>query len=215
MKVKLLLVDDHPMLRHGLRQTVAQQPNLILAGEASTGVLALKMARELTPDLVVMDIHLPDMTGIEATRQMLGAQPSIKIVVFSSDTARALVDEALEAGVCGYILKSGAAEELIQAIGLVMQDKLYLSPEVSAGILEDYRRNLVEEPEPAKPVLSEREKQLLRLIAEGRRNKEIPVHMTLGVKSVEAYRSRLMKKLGCSCSAELVRYAIREGIASP
>ena len=125
-----------------------------------------------------------------------------------------MVDEALQAGVCGYLSKSSPLEELIHAIDLVMAGRLYLSPDVSADILEDYRKSLNEEPEPSKPFLSEREKQLLRLVAEGRRNKEIATLLSISSKSVEAYRSRVMKKLGCSSSAELVRYAIREGIAA-
>lgn len=215
MKVKLLLVDDHPMLRQGLRQTVAQQPKLTLVGEASTGAMALKLAEELSPDVVVMDIHLPDMNGIEVTRQLLSAQPAVKIVMFSGDASRALVDEAVQAGACGYILKRSAVEELMHAIQMVMVGKLYLSPEVSADILEDYRRSLCEEAEPAKPLLTGRDKDLLRLIAEGQRNKEIAVHLAIGTKGVEAYRSRLMKKLDCGSAADLVRYAIREGIVAP
>jgi DNA-binding NarL/FixJ family response regulator len=214
MKVRLLLVDDHPMLCRGVCETVAQQPNLSLVGEATTGAMALKLAHELTPDLVLMDIHLPDINGIEATRQLLNALPSVKVIIFSGDASRALVDESLEAGACGYLLKSGALEEFLRAIELVMQGKLYLSPEVSAGILEDYRKSLVEEPEPKKPRLTEREKQLLRLVTEGRRNKEIADQLGVSVKSIETYRSRLMQKLECSSPADLVRYAIREGISA-
>jgi DNA-binding NarL/FixJ family response regulator len=160
-----------------------------------------------------MDAHLPDMNGTEATRRVLACAPLTKIVFFSSDATRALVDEALHAGACGYIWKQSNVDELIQAIDMVMAGKLYLSPEVSAGIIEDYRKGLVAEPEPVKQTLSDREKLLLRLVAEGRRNKEIASQMSISQKSVEAYRSRLMKRLGCSNSADLVRYAIREGIA--
>ena len=214
MNLKILLVDDHPMLRNGLRQVITQQSAFTIVGEASTGAQALKLVAELSPDLIVMDAHLPDMNGTEATRRILGRDPQIKIVFFSSDAARSLVDEALHAGACGYIWKQSNVEELIQAIEMVMAGKLYLSPEVSAGILEDYRKSLVADSEPIKKVLSDREKQLLRLVAEGRRNKEIAAEMTISAKSAEAYRSRLMKKLGCSSSAELVRFAIREGIAN-
>jgi DNA-binding NarL/FixJ family response regulator len=212
MNVKILLVDDHPMLLRGLCDALAQQPNLTLAGQAQTGTLALKLARELSPDLVVMDIHLPDMNGLDAARQILSVMPAVKIIIFSGDTARPLVNEALQAGVCGYLSKSSDLGELMRAIDLVMEGKLYLSPEVSVGILEDYRKSLVGGTESSKPLLSEREKQLLRLIAEGRRNKEIAEGLTVTVNSVETYRSRLMKKLCCTSTAELVRYAIRDGI---
>jgi DNA-binding NarL/FixJ family response regulator len=215
MSVKILLVDDHPMLRHGLHQAMAHQPHLSLVGEAATGELALKLALELKPDLVVMDLHLSDMDGLQATRRILSALPAIKIIIFSSDTTRTLVDEALQAGACGYVSKTGALEELFHAIDLVMAGELYLSPDVNAGILENYRKSLTDGPEPTKPFLSEREKQLLRLIAGGRRNKEIACELAISPKSVETYRARLTKKLGYSSPAELVRYAVREGIAAP
>ncbi|HZR21017.1 MAG TPA: response regulator transcription factor [Verrucomicrobiae bacterium] len=212
--IKVLLVDDHAVLRSGLRLAMAQYPNLKVVGEASTGATALEFMATSTPDLVVMDVHLPDMSGIEATRRALDMQPSTKVVVFSADEARSLVDEALEAGACGYICKQTSADEVVRAIEVVLSGKLYLSPGVSAGILEEYRRKLAEEPEPSKPVLSERDKKLLELVAQGCRNKEIAEHLALSMKSVEAYRSRLMKKLLCSSTAELVRYAIREGITA-
>jgi DNA-binding NarL/FixJ family response regulator len=214
MSTKLLLVDDHPTVLRGLREAVAQQPDLTLAGEAATGAMALKLARELSPDLVVMDIHLPDMDGFETTRQILNALPAVKIIIFSGEADRSFVDHALQAGACGYLSKASSLEELLQAMDSVMAGKLYLSPEVSVEILEDYRKSLVEPPDPSKALLSEREKQLLRLVAEGRRNKEIADQLGVSVKSIETYRSRLMKKLGCSSPAELVRYAIREGIAT-
>lgn len=213
MKAKLLLVDDHAMLRRGLRQALAQQPSFEVVGEASTGAQALRLMEELAPDLVLMDIHLPDMSGIEVSRQILHDHPGAKIIIFSSDIARALVDEALQAGVCGYLPKTCPVEELILAVDAVMTGKLYLSPDVTGDILKDYRNNLLHETPSTKPLLSERERQLLRLIAEGHRNKEISVELKISTKSVEAYRSRLMKKLGCSSSAELVRYAVRQGIA--
>lgn len=214
VNVKIIIVDDHPILRRGLCQALAQHPNLTLVGDAATGQQGLALARELKPDLAVMDIHLPDMNGLEVTRQMLAALPAIKVVIFSSNASRATVDEALEAGACGYLSKSSAVEELVQAIDMVMAGKLYLSPEMSAGLLEDYRNKLVG-IEPSKPILSDGERRLLRLVAEGRRNKEIAAELAISVKSVETYRSRLMKKLGCSSSAELIRYAVREGIAPP
>jgi two-component system response regulator NreC len=215
MNVKVLLVDDHPVLRNGLRQAMAQRPDLTVVGEASTGASALEQAAKLTPDLIVLDVHLSDMNGIETARKILGVLPSAKILIFSGDVARPLVDSALQAGAHGYVCKRNAVEDVMQAIDVVMAGKLFFSPEVSAGILEDYRKGLIEAHEQSKPLLSEREVQLLRLIAEGRRNKEIAVQLGISSKSVETYRSRLTKKLGYSSPAELVRYAIREGIAVP
>jgi len=203
------------MLRHGMCQSMMQQTGLAVVGETSSAAQALKLAADLRPDLIVMDYHLPDMNGIEATRQILTIQPAVKVVIFTSNASRPVVDEALHAGVCGYVLKSGDVSELAHAIDVVMTGKLYLSPEVSAGILEGYRKGLGEEASPAKPVLSDREKLLLRLVTEGRRNKEMAVELLISIKTVEANRARLMKKLNCSSSAELVRYAIREGISVP
>jgi DNA-binding NarL/FixJ family response regulator len=203
------------MLRCGLRAAVMQQASLTLVGEATTGPMALKLARETTPDLVVMDIHIPEMDGIETTRQMLALQPAIKVIMFSGETSRSFIDSALQAGACGYLSKTSALEELLQAIDAVMEGRLFLSSEVSAGILEDYRKSLAAVPEPPKPPLNDREKQLLKLVAEGRRNKEMADQLGVSVKSIEASRSRLMQKLGCASSADLIRYAIREGIAQP
>jgi DNA-binding NarL/FixJ family response regulator len=212
---KILVVDDHTMLRSGLRQTLAQQPGFSLVGEAATGQDALKLVRETQPDLVLLDVHLPDLGGLEISRRILAEHPATKIIIFSSDAARTLVDEALELGVCGYVSKTSSVEELISAISSVMAGKLFLSADVSEEILSDYRKSLGGEKAPAPPLLSDRERLLLRLIADGRRNKEISSELGLGIKSIEAYRSRLMKKLNCSSSAELVRYAVRAGIAKP
>jgi DNA-binding NarL/FixJ family response regulator len=215
MNVKILIVDDHPMLRKGLCQALAEQPRFTLVGEASTGELALKLALELTPDLVVMEVGLPGMNGIETTRQILSALPATKIVIFSSAADGTLVDEALQAGACGYILKGRAVKDLIHAIDEVMAGGLCLSPELSVSIVKDYQRRLVEGSNPPKLVLSKREKQLLRLIAMGRRNKEMATTLKLSVNTIETYRSRLMKRVGCPSAAELARYAVREGIAVP
>ena len=214
MKVKILLVDDHPMLRRGMSQAMAEQPHLALVSEISNASEAVRLAEELKPDLIVMDLHLPDLNGIEATRKILNVQPAIKIIIFSSSATRSEVDNALQAGASGYVIKSGEVADLFHAIDRVMAGKLYLSPEVAQAVLEHYRNNLREEFEQSRPLLSKREKHLLQFVAEGRRNKEIAAQFAISIKTVEASRSRLMKKLGCSSSAELVRYAIREGIVA-
>ena len=213
-KVRIVLVDDHPLLRHGLRQALEEHGNLLVVGQASTGPEALSLVDELAPDLIIMDVHLPGLNGIEVTRQITRSHPAIKTVIFSADTDRSLVDEALQAGACGYIEKKSIIDQLFQAIEMVLAGRLYLSPELSIGILEDYRHSLLNQAPPAKPQLTDREKQLLRLITAGRRNKEIASELNVSIKSIETYRSRLMKKLDCSSAAELVRYAIREGIAT-
>jgi len=202
------------MVLNGLRQVLSLHSDLTLAGEAATGAEALKLTRELNPDLVVMDIHLPDMNGIAATRQILAAQPAAKIIIYSGDPSRANVDEAIRAGAHGFLFKRGIIAELFEAIDTVMTGKLYLSPEVRLGVVEDYQQRMAGGAGLA-TVLSALEISLLRLVAAGQRNKEIAVQLAVSVKSVEAYRSRLIKKLGCSSSADLIRYAVREGIAVP
>lgn len=215
MKAKLLVVDDHPLVRDGLRHALARQPDFALVGEASTGAAGVGKAVELRPDLVVMDLHLPDMSGVEATRQILRALPQARVIVLSADAARPQVNSALEAGACGYVLKQSLADELLQAIHSVLEGRLFLSPAVSADLLEDYRRTLAGESRLPGASVTARERLLLVLIAEGKRNKEIADQLKLSVNSVETYRARLMKKLGCSRTMELVRYAIREGIVRP
>jgi len=213
-KIKVLLVDDHPIFRDGLNQAIARRSELTVVGEASTGAAAVKLSAETVPDLVFLDFHLPDLNGVAVAREIIRLLPAVKIIILSSDGSRTLVDEALQAGACGYVWKQGAATELLRAVEMVMAGRLYVSPELSFGILEDYRSGLAGAPAPAKPLLADRDKRLLKLIAEGQRNKEIAGQLGISSKSVEAYRSRLMKKLACRSAADLVRYAIREGIVS-
>ena len=201
------------MLRQGLRQQILSSSDLSLVGEAATGAVAVQQVKELHPDVVILDIHLPDTDGVKVIEQILAIAPRVKVLVFSSDADRALVDRTLQAGADGYVLKASAVEELIAGLEAVVNGKLYLSPAISAGILEEYRRNLAGEVETDRPVLSQRDIQLLRLISKGLRNKEMAAQLSLSPNSVETYRGRLMQKLGCSSTAELVRFAIREGIA--
>jgi DNA-binding NarL/FixJ family response regulator len=213
MKHRILIVDDHAMTRGGLRQVLSRKMELEVVGEAATGAAALKLAGELKPDLVLMDVQLPDSSGIEVTRELLELHPDVKVIMFSGATARSVVDEALAAGASGYLSKAGEVDELVSAVETVLAGRLYLSPEVCGEILMDYKRSLLEESEAKKSLLSDLEKHILRLIVEGRRNKEIADACKITTKAVEAHRSRMMKKAGCATPAELVRYAIREGIA--
>lgn len=214
MHTRILLADDHPMLCSGLQQEIAKRPGLEFVGQAHTGERALALARELTPDVVIQDLHLPDRDGAEVTRGIAQALRAVKILIFSADADRAQVDRALKAGACGYVLKSGAVDELFFALGMILAGKIYLSPDLSAGILQDYRENLVKEPHRGEPLLSGRERELLRLVAAGQSNKALAEHLNVSLSSVETYRYRLKKKLGCLSTADLVRYAIAHNIAS-
>ena len=209
---RVLLVDEHPIFRDGLRQAIGRERRLAVVGEAATAAAAVALQAQLAPDLIIMEANLPDLSGLAVAREVLRARPSVKVIILSSVVSRSLVDEALQSGVGGYVWKGAVSGDLLRAIDMVLSGRLYLSPELSAGILEAYRRGLAGEKNAAKPLLSKRDNQLLRLVAGGQRNKEIAVQMAISPKSVEAYRSRLMRKLGCRGAAELIRHAIREGL---
>lgn len=211
--MRVLLLDDHRIFRTGLRLVLERVPGLSVVGEAGDGATALELARDAAPDLLVADIHLGAENGIAIARQILDSYPAIKVIFLSSDSNFALVRQALDAGGSGYLLKENAAHDLIRAIEAAQQGGVYLCPEVAAALVRDFRRRDDAGPDgSAPPQLSEREREVLRLIAEGLRNKEIADRLRLSVKSVETYRRRLMHKLGYHSTAELVRYAIREGL---
>ena len=215
MELSVMLVDDDPFLRLGLQRMIGGQPGYRVVGDTSTGTDALPLVGELAPDLVVMDANLPDAKCSDVTSRMLGIAPTTKIILYSEHIDRGPTDEALRAGALGFIFKRRVFDELIQAAEFVIKGKPYLSPEISTAILEEYRKKLVEGPLPTKALLAERDKLLLRLIADGLRNTDIAVQLGMCAGSVWGLRSRLMKKLGCSRLADLVRYAVREEIIVP
>lgn len=211
-ETRILLVDDHQLMREALRELISAESGLVVVGEAFNGQLAIGQVRTLAPDLVLMDIHLPEESGVEITRQILAEFPSVKVIAISGDPAVDLVLLALRAGVSGYFFKGNGSNELIRAIRTVMDHRLYLSPEVSSAVILNFIESCTHAAARPAVVLSERERLLLRLVAGGRRNKEIAEALSVTVKSVETYRSRLQKKLGCHNTVELVHYAIRENI---
>jgi two-component system, NarL family, response regulator NreC len=213
--VSILLVDDHAMVREGLRRVLQDQKGMTVVGEASCSQSALEQIRTLAPEVVVMDIHLKGENGIATSRRILDEFPSIKIIVLSADASSALITEALLAGISAYVIKENSSDELIRAVRSVMDHRTYLSPEVASVVVGNYVKSLSNLSITAsKPLLTDRERQLLKLVAEGKRNKEIAELLKVRVKSVETYRARLTKKLGCANTSELIRYAIREGITS-
>jgi two-component system, NarL family, response regulator NreC len=212
--IKIFLVDDHRLMREGVRALLTGHPTLRVVGEAGSRSTALEQIRALQPDVVVMDIHLPGENGIEISAQLLAEFPHTKIIILSGDTELATVQKALQVGVSGYLTKNDPPEEIVCAINAVMDQRIHLCPEVAAIVAADYVKVVVNHSAPAKPVLSERELLLLKLVAEGKRNKEIADALQVTAKSVETYRSRLMHKLNCNSAAELTRYALREGITT-
>jgi two-component system response regulator NreC len=215
MSTRILLVDDHRLFREGIRQILQQRPEFLVIGEAASGAEALECAASQTPDLVLLDIHLPDRNGLDISRELLARSPQMRVLVLSSDPAGDVVTEALETGASGYVLKTCSADELYRAVEAVMSGQVYLCPDVATTVVNDYRRILAAREAASKPLLSERERDVLRLTAEGLRTKEIAARLGIGVKTVETYRARLMTKLQCHSTAELTRYAIREGIITP
>jgi DNA-binding NarL/FixJ family response regulator len=215
MAINVLIVDDHPLVRAGVRQVLAQSPGFGSILETDSGRDAIRIAAEHKPDVILMDLNMPGIGGIEAARLILESSPEVRIIVLSGDADRLKVDHALQVGACGYLYKQSVLTELLVAIEQVTSGKLYFSPEISANIINDYRRTLFEPKTLFPPAISAREVQLLRLISDGARSKEIAAELNLSPNSIETYRSRLMKKLGCSSTAELVRYAVRSGIITP
>ena len=212
MNTRVILVDDHQLVRRGLRLLLEQHGDIQVVGEAANGAGALEQAKALVPDLVVMDVHLPDISGLEVSRRLLADFPDLKIVVLSGDADMARVNEALQTGVCGYLLKSSAEEELGRAIRAIMEGRLYLCPEINALVIQDYKNSLAAKAATSKPALSGREREVLRLIAQGHQLKEIAVQLKVGVRTAETFRRRLMSKLDLHTTADLTRYAVREGI---
>lgn len=214
-EIKILLVDDHRMMREGVRRVLNEQSHLRVLGEANSHAQACELIRASLPDVVVMDIHLPGENGIEISAAILREFPRIKIVILSADADLATVQHALSVGVSGYVTKNDPPENIVRAIQDAMDHRVYLCPAVATLVVQDYLKLKVNRPAPTQPELTERERVLLRLVAEGKRNKEIADALQVAAKSVETYRSRLMHKLACGSAAELTRYAIRQGIVTP
>ena len=209
--VRVLLIDDHRIMRDGLRLTLGQHDDMQVVGEAGDRKSALERAEQLRPDVIVMDIGLPDADGVDLSREILKRWPDFRIVILSAIVDQEHLDQAMEAGVSGYLLKVNASEDLVRAIRTVKRNETFLSPEVSAVLLTGYKRLRDARRLENESALSERELQVLKLIAEGRNTKELAAELSLSIKTVETHRARLMSKLELHSVAELTKYAIRMG----
>ena len=214
MSVKILLADDHRIMRDGLRSLIAKQPGLEVVAEAETGRAAVKLTRRFRPDVIVMDINMPDLNGIDATRQILAEFPGTKIIAFSMHTDHQFVAGALKAGVSGYLQKDSAFEELDRAIRTVVANQTYLSPKITADVVKGYVETLFADESGAPAFLTDREREVVQLHAEGYTTKHIAEHLNLSVKTVETHRRNIMQKLDISSIAELTKFAIREGLTT-
>jgi DNA-binding NarL/FixJ family response regulator len=204
------LVDDHRLMRDGLRMILLHEASIDVVGEAGDGRTALRMASELRPDVVVMDVAMPEMNGIEATRQILSSCPGVEVIALSTHADKRYVLSMLDAGAAGYVIKNAAADELVRAVHAVARGDAYLSPEIANIVISRPRERVPS----AYTLLSDREREVLQLLAEGRSSSEIAARLGISTRTVESHRANVMRKLGLHTVAALTKYAIREGLTS-
>jgi len=215
MEYKIIIADDHKIVREGLRTLLEKLSGFKVVGEACDGVQSLEKANELQPHLIIMDISMPVLNGIEATRQILQKVPSTRIIALSMHADRRFVLEALKAGVKGYLLKDSAFEELQTAIKTVLNNQVFLSSSITDLVVREFiQQSEVGVAKSAYVILSPREREILQLFAEGHSTKEIANHLRISIKTVETHRKQVMDKLNLHSIAELTKYAIREGLTS-
>ena len=213
--IRVLLADDHTLIRAGLRMVVVSQPDFTVVGEASDGREAVALAEQLKPDVVVMDIGMPSLNGIEACRQIHDSLPGSQVIMLSMHSDEGYVLRALKAGAKGYMLKDSAEADLASAIRAVTAGKSFFSPAVSKILLEDYMRKLKRTgAEDSFDLLSPREREVLQLVAEGKSSKEVANLLSLSVYTVETHRAKMMQKLNLHNIPELILYAVRKGVIS-
>lgn len=213
--IHILLADDHVIMRSGLRALLQQQPDFQVVGEASDGREAVALSESLRPDVVVMDLTMPNLNGTEAARQITSKHSDISVVILSMHSDESYVLRALKAGARGYLLKEAAEADLISAIRAVKQGKAFFSPAVSKLLVQDYIRQLQDKDvEDTYELLTHRERELLQLLAEGKSNKDVANLLNLSVYTVETHRGNIMEKLGLHSVPELILYAVRKGVIS-
>lgn len=215
MSIRVLIADDHPVVRDGLRFSIERGSSGIeVVAEAANGMEVLRQAKKSPADVYILDITMPELNGIETARELLRIQPAAKIIILSFHSSRAMVEQALAAGACGYLTKETATRNVVEAVCEVSADRSFLSPDVAHLVVQDYvgRNQRTRASERGVP-LTAREKRVLQLIAEGLSTKEIAAKLDRSENTIHAHRNRLMAKLGLRKSVDLVRYAIREGIA--
>jgi two-component system, NarL family, response regulator NreC len=206
--IKILVADDHAIVRQGLKLILSANSDLQVVGEAGNGREAVDLAQKLQPDMVLMDVAMPELNGIEATRRLIASTPRIRVLVLSMHKEPTYVREILKAGARGYILKDAIDTELLSAVRAVARGDGYISPAVSGALLGDYRNNVTDPTD----LLSSREREVLQLIAEGKTNKEIATRLNLSVYTVDSHRGKVMDKLNLHSTGELVRFAVRHGL---
>ena len=215
MSIRVLIADDHKIMLAGLRSLLEKQTDFEVVGEADNGRKAVQMAQEKKPDVVVMDVSMPDLNGIEATTQIIESLPETRVIALSMHSDKRFVMGMLRAGASGYLLKDCASQELANAIVQVAGGKKYLSPEITGVVINDFLLgDSSEDVAIAASQLSPREREVLQLIAEGWSTKQIASHLYVSIKTIETHRRQIMKKLDLHSIADLTKYAIREGLTS-
>ena len=215
MKIRVLVADDHAIVREGLGTMLGNQPDMVVVGLAANGRDAIRMVDEYQPDVAIMDISMPELNGIDAISQMLPRHPSIKVIVLSIHETKPYVNRALKAGARGYLLKETAGLEVLEAVRAVYSGERYLSQRIS-DLLTDISFRSLDGSKEVSPLeqLSSREREILQLVAEGKTSQEIGERLSISSKSVDTYRSRLMRKIGVKDVAGLVKFAIQHGVIS-
>ena len=212
---RILLADDHTIIRDGIRSLLEEEEDFDVIGEAEDGLSTVEMAREMKPDIVVMDVSMPDLNGVEATRQIVSQAPGVRVIGLSVHNDQRTVSEMLKAGACGYLLKDCAFKELARAIRVVMESHAYLSPEVAGDVIQQYvNRDSPASRSSAYAELTPREREVLQLLAEGHGPREVGARLHISVKTVQTHRQHIMDKLEIDNLADLTKYAIREGLTS-
>ena len=212
--IKIFIADDHTIVREGLCAMFEKKAEMEVVGEAEDGATAIRLARELRPDVIILDVSMPGMDGIDATRRLLKELPETKIIALSMFAKRAYVTNMLEAGASGYVLKGGAFSELAEAVHTVMAGEVYLCAPVATVLVDEYVDRSGRSTGPATGRLTDRELDILKLLAEGKASKEVALLLDVSVQAVDAGRRRIMQKLGIQSFADLVKYAVREGLTS-
>jgi DNA-binding NarL/FixJ family response regulator len=213
-EIRLILADDHKLFRLGLKQLLDKQKLIKVVGEAADGLEAATLARDLKPDIVLMDISMPQLNGIEATRRIVDADADIQVIILSMHADRRYIQESLRAGAKGYLLKDSAPEEVVRAIAKVVRGQFYLSAKINEQVISDFIRLTESEKPTPFGLLSAREREVLQLLAEGNSTRDIGDKLNISAKTVETHRQHIMDKLSMHTVAELTKYAIREGLTT-
>ncbi len=213
--IRVLLAEDHTIVREGLRLLLESQSDITVVGEAGSGREAVSLAQQHHPDVVIMDLHMPDLNGLEATRLIRDLLPDVQVLVLTMYESDEYFFQAIEAGAAGYVLKKAATDDLVRAVRAVAQGDAFLYPSMARRLLEDYRQRKQPLPTSGLAALSEREREVFMLLAQGLTNQQIAEKLVISPSTVQTHRAHIMEKLGLKTTADLIRYAIRHGLIEP